>query len=239
LCSSIAAADPLLDNLDQPIRGVTILGSTDPDRLWAAQSFGTPTRVILDSIEILLGEATFDADAVFELHSGIDPTGPLVATFTVPAMIDTGVEITMLVPDTAVLLDPNELYWLVLGCASTGSFGWAYAEGNDFTGTGYFGSYNYSSDSGATWANFGGDNPYHMRVTVSPPPACVADVDDGSGTGTPDGGVGIEDLLYYLSVYDLGTTSADVDDGTGTGTPDGGVGIEDLLYYLSRYDAGC
>jgi hypothetical protein len=68
---------------------------------------------------------------------------------------------------------------------------------------------------------------------------CVADTDNGSGAGTPDGGVGIEDLLYYLSVYDAGTSRADVDDGTGTGTPDGGVGIEDLLYYLQRYDVGC
>jgi hypothetical protein len=70
-------------------------------------------------------------------------------------------------------------------------------------------------------------------------PQCVADVDDGSSTGTPDGGVGVEDLLYYLSLYDAGSPDADVDNGTGTGTSDGGVGIEDLLYYLLRYDAGC
>jgi hypothetical protein len=68
---------------------------------------------------------------------------------------------------------------------------------------------------------------------------CPADVDDGSGTGTRDGGVGIEDLLYYLALYDAGDWRADVDDGTDTGTYDGGVGIEDLLYYLARYDAGC
>jgi hypothetical protein len=72
-----------------------------------------------------------------------------------------------------------------------------------------------------------------------PVPDCVADVDDGSGTGTPDGGVGVEDLLYYLSLYDNGDIGADVDDGSATGTQDGGVGIEDLLYYLFRYDAGC
>jgi hypothetical protein len=29
-------------------------------------------------------------------------------------------------------------------------------------------------------------------------------VDDGTGSGTPDGGVGIEDLLYYLTRYDAG-----------------------------------
>jgi hypothetical protein len=69
--------------------------------------------------------------------------------------------------------------------------------------------------------------------------SCIADTDDGSGTGSPDGGVGIEDLLYYLTQYDAGNLRADVDDGTATGTRDGGVGIEDLLYYLTRFDAGC
>jgi hypothetical protein len=73
----------------------------------------------------------------------------------------------------------------------------------------------------------------------SRPPCCPADFDDGSGTGTLDGGVGIEDLLFYLDLYSAGAARADVDDGSGTGTHDGGVGIEDLLYYLQRYDAGC
>lgn len=68
---------------------------------------------------------------------------------------------------------------------------------------------------------------------------CPADVDDGSALGTCDGGVGIEDLLYYLSIYDAGIVEADVDDGSGSGTPDGGMGIEDLLYFLFRYDGGC
>jgi hypothetical protein len=69
--------------------------------------------------------------------------------------------------------------------------------------------------------------------------SCTADVDDGSGTGTADGGVGIDDLLYYLGLYGAGDPRGDVDDGSGTGTRDGGVGIEDLLYYLVRFEAGC
>jgi hypothetical protein len=32
----------------------------------------------------------------------------------------------------------------------------------------------------------------------------VADVDDGSATGTPDGGVTIDDLLYYLVRFESG-----------------------------------
>jgi dienelactone hydrolase len=68
---------------------------------------------------------------------------------------------------------------------------------------------------------------------------CPADFDNGLGTGARAGGVGVEDLLYYLTLYGTGAAGADVDDGTDTGTQDGGVGIEDLLYYLVRYTAGC
>jgi serine protease len=68
---------------------------------------------------------------------------------------------------------------------------------------------------------------------------CVADLDDGTGTGVPGSGVGIEDLLYYLTRFESGEIRADVDDGSLTGRPDGGVGVEDLLYFLTRYEAGC
>lgn len=68
---------------------------------------------------------------------------------------------------------------------------------------------------------------------------CVADVDDGSGTGTPDGGITIDDLLYYLDIFEAGSVCADVDDGSGTGTRDDGVTIDDLLYFLVRFEQGC
>lgn len=70
-------------------------------------------------------------------------------------------------------------------------------------------------------------------------PSCVADVDDGSGTGNRDGGVTIEDLLYYLLLFERGDVAADIDDGSGTGNPDGGVTIDDLLYYIFRFESGC
>lgn len=70
-------------------------------------------------------------------------------------------------------------------------------------------------------------------------PYCVADVDDGSGTGTRDDGVTIDDLLLYLRWFELGSIRADVDNGTFTGTRDAGVSIDDLLYFLTRYAAGC
>ena len=77
-----------------------------------------------------------------------------------------------------------------------------------------------------------------VRITPGAPP-CPADLDDGSGTGVPDGGVDINDLLYFLAQYEAGNIAADLDDGSGTGTPDGGVDINDLLFFLSHYEAGC
>lgn len=68
---------------------------------------------------------------------------------------------------------------------------------------------------------------------------CPADLDDGTGTGTRDGGVTVEDLLYYIDQYTLGRTTADLDDGSGSGTRDGGVTIDDLLYFLEAFAAGC
>ena len=54
-----------------------------------------------------------------------------------------------------------------------------------------------------------------------------------------DGGVTIDDLLYYLVLFELRDLASDVDDGSSTGATDGGVTIEDLLYYLQRFEAGC
>lgn len=84
-----------------------------------------------------------------------------------------------------------------------------------------------------------GDGNIYTTIRPLPASACLADIDDGSGFGIPDGGVGIEDLLGYLIRYEAGSSEADVDNGSSTAAPDGGVGVEDLLFYLGRYDAGC
>ncbi len=68
---------------------------------------------------------------------------------------------------------------------------------------------------------------------------CPADMDDGSGTGHPDGAVTIDDLLYFLGAYEGGTIAADLDDGSGLGHPDGAVTIDDLLFFLAHYEGGC
>ena len=68
---------------------------------------------------------------------------------------------------------------------------------------------------------------------------CPADLDNGTGTGAPDGGVDINDLLFFLDAYEAGDVRADLDDGTFTGSPDGGVDINDLLFFLAHYEGGC
>jgi trimeric autotransporter adhesin len=69
--------------------------------------------------------------------------------------------------------------------------------------------------------------------------ACATDLDDGTGSGTSDGAVTIDDLLYFLVKFEVGDASVDLDNGSGTGTPDGAITIDDLLYFLVRFEAGC
>jgi len=99
----------------------------------------------------------------------------------------------------------------------------------------------------ARFEGFRGIFPYHCHLLEHEDHemmrrfqvVCTADFDDGTGTGTPDGGVTIDDFLYYLVIFENGDPGADVDDGSSTGTLDGGVTIDDLLYYLFRFEAGC
>jgi hypothetical protein len=51
--------------------------------------------------------------------------------------------------------------------------------------------------------------------------------------------VTIDDLLYYLFIFEAGDIRSDVDDGSFSGTPDAGVTIDDLLYFLFRFESGC
>lgn len=49
-----------------------------------------------------------------------------------------------------------------------------------------------------------GTEAISSTITVQVVRPCVTDVDDGSGTGTPDGGVTIDDLLYFLYRFEQG-----------------------------------
>ncbi len=77
------------------------------------------------------------------------------------------------------------------------------------------------------------------KIVPGDNPPCRADIDNGSSVGWPDGGVNIDDLLFFLALYEAGDLRADQDNGSGTGVFDNGVTIDDLLYYLTRFEAGC
>lgn len=70
---------------------------------------------------------------------------------------------------------------------------------------------------------------------------CPTDLDDGNGTGTPDGGIDVNDLLYFLAKFEAGDPAADLDDDgdPAVGHPDGGTDVNDLLFFLARFEAGC
>lgn len=83
--------------------------------------------------------------------------------------------------------------------------------------------------------------PASMSASAQVPgtPACVADMDNGSGSGTADGAVTVDDMLYFLGVFSNGSIRADIDNGSGNGVSDGGVTIDDLLYFVFRFESGC
>lgn len=218
-------ADSLIDNVTEPTRGITILGASPPETLWAAQSFSTPRNVLLDSIDVLVGLSTDKPDVVAELRAGPDPSGPALVTFVVPAFDAAGPKVANLTPDISLVLKPGETYWLVMGTATTGTFGWAYAEGNGYKGEGSFLDYAYSEDLGVSWYLAGTDNPHQLRVNVSNVCACPADFDcDGFITGL--------DYDLYVQAFEAGDASADFDGDTFI------TGV-DFDLYVQAFEAGC
>ncbi len=96
----------------------------------------------------------------------------------------------------------------------------------------------YPSTMHNTTARFMG--PSFKYRMASPVPTCPADLDDGSGTGSPDDGVTIDDLVYFLDEFAMGSIEADLDDdGLDPASPDGGVTIDDLVFFLAHFADGC
>jgi len=216
-------ADVIIDNLSEPTRGVTVLGTTPPDNVWVAQGFTVPNPVTLDSVTMLIGIAVPGTDAVAQLRRGEDPGAPIVATFTLPPLNEFGVTGVTLVPDVPVVLEPGQTHWLVLGTSSTGSFGLAYAEGNNWSGPGTIGTYAYSEDLGVTWGAAGVDNPYKFRLVGSPAPTDPADF-NGDGEVNPD------DLADYIGAYFSQPADPRADF-----NGDGEINPDDLADYIGAY----
>ncbi len=150
----------------------------------------------------------------------------------------------------ALSLRPGR-YWLdwqiVASTSGADVFTPALTIANQRTGAGWNAMQLKPVATGATWVGatdlgkpaFGADVAQDLPFLLAGNVRCPADLDDGSLAGVSDGGVDINDLLYFLAQFEAGSVNADLDDGTGTGTPDQGVDINDLLYMLARLAQGC
>ena len=225
-----AFGDILIDNLAEPERSRTVIINSPIESLWAAQTFATDARRYrLDSIETILGELDGSPTIVAELREGDSPTGALLATFsfTVPAGAP---EVVTLTPSQSVTLEASASYTLVLGVADEGSFTWAYADSNNWIGDGAFGNYHYSVDLGVTWANFGGDFPYYLRVGVTPE-TCYANC-DGSAVAPI---LNVNDFICFQQAFAAGDPYANCD---GSTTPPI-LNINDFICFQQAFAAGC
>ncbi len=169
---------PLIDNLSEPLRARTLIFATASEGLWAAQSFHADgNRYRVDSIETILGAAAGEPIVVAELRDGPEPTGALLTTFTLLPLPIAAHEVTTLTPDFDVIIEAGGAATLILGVANQAEYEWSYADSNLWIGPGTFGNYHYSPDAGQTWANFGSDFPYYLRVNVTLicQPDCNAD----------------------------------------------------------------
>lgn len=68
---------------------------------------------------------------------------------------------------------------------------------------------------------------------------CPGDLDDGTMSGNSDGGVDINDLLFFLTNFELGSPEADLTWQYGGAIRDNAVDINDLLFFLQAFEAGC
>ena len=77
-------------------------------------------------------------------------------------------------------------------------------------GTYYLSLSGWPTNFGATGWNVSSTSTYfgaaaiNIRTNTGDPATCPADLDDGSGSGIPDGGITIDDLLYFLGHYEGG-----------------------------------
>jgi hypothetical protein len=187
----VTLADVLVSNFAEEIRAATPIGNnpnpTDPPGggpwYWAAQSFatdGAPYQLI--SIEVIAGAASTTPPPVVvaELHA--DRGGAidlLITTLTAPSL-DGALGARTFVPDVSVTLDPDTPYWVVMGSQvpGDGTYELAYANSNNYVGSGSIGFWADSSDSGLNW-KYQFDFPYFIQVNVTPG-------SDEDGDGVPD-----------------------------------------------------
>jgi len=165
-------ADVLVSNTAQPLRGTTVISASPLDQ-FAAQSFSTDANAYqLNSIDLVLGNQTADSLPFATLHADVaGSVGGVLTSFGVSGIGSGTPSLVMLMAvGSPLTLAPSTTYWIVLGEAGTGSFGFSYAQGNSQVGPGSLGAYRYSVDAGLTWGSAGTDDPHLLGVNVTPVP---------------------------------------------------------------------
>ena len=181
LTNTASAQSVLVSNLAEPVRDASAIGNNpnpvpppppnEPVWYWAGQSFlPDNSSYSLVSIDAIVGDGSTSPSPVVvaELHNDDNGTiGSLITSFTAPD-VSGAQSIRTFLPDNPVTLAASTKYWFVLGSQAPGdgTYFWSYAEGNGAVGLGLLDNYNYSTDSGATWTNFGSDNPFFLQVNV-------------------------------------------------------------------------
>jgi len=198
---------------------------------WFSTAGGTPA----------VGIARWDGAAWWSMRSGSihalaawDPDGPGPLP---PQLVAGGAFGTASGTTVTGIAHWDGTEWLPFGTAGEGAYPYVNALTTwDPSGTG---PSLPQLAAGGTFASSGGLPSSYAAIYGCTSPVCPADLDNGSGTGTRDGAVTIDDLLYFLGAYEAGNLAADLDDGSGNGVRDGAVTIDDLLFFLTHYEAGC
>lgn len=228
--SGAARADVIVSNMAEPTRAATLLGTSAPAELWAAQAFFPDTYYVLDTIDVLLGASIGNPDVVARLTVGPTPAGPTLTTFSIAPVSTGAANAVRLVPNSLVSLRRNAAYWVIVGPASTGTLEWSYSEGNGQIGPGQMGPFTYSEDLGVTWGAQGAENPHQLEARGFPVP-CPADL------AAPFGTLDIFDILRFFQAFGAGELGAA--DLAPFEIGDGQLNIFDILEFFSLFGGAC
>lgn len=243
----------------QPLRSASAMTEVNG----ATQTITSTTLALFEvtaqeSAPAIVNGQTVDTEAIAAISCTFDPTsvkgrcrfhgqGFATAKVTASSVIDVLVTVDQEQPwrihSSNSVFVPGGLSTLNIELTSqdTGQVLFATASGDtgvdriDARGVLLPGTYHFLYEATLVDSDGGSDRDFTIRLEVP----CPADLDDGTGTGQPDGGVLVDDLLYFLGKFEVGDLAADLTNGAGQPLPDDAVNIEDLLYFLERFEVGC
>ncbi len=171
LAALCADATTLSDNLTASTFGAEQISGTT----WLTAGFRTDSsRYLLSSVTVLI-EQDMPGTLNLALYSntamqppnqlGYQP-GSLIGTLSAPATFPSSFgQVTF--SGNHLMLAPHSTYWIVMSAPMSGSFEWAFEEGESGSGVGFHSSWGMSHDSGASWFT-NAEQPMQMSVIGTP-----------------------------------------------------------------------